>query len=234
VFDLVPYSFEPRWPGLGQAGQPPGEISQISSQVGGSLLAIAPATGPAAPFVAAAGGVAELVGAVSRLFQGCGATCTEATTIVNQVEPYLVQNNQLYFTNPNRTTGDQAAALATFEQIWATVQKNCGNPQLGTAGQNCINERGPNATNCTFGKTTANEYPPYCAVPYPVGVCWNWFLAYYDPILNDVPPGGSGPASSAATAATATPATGTTSDVGSYLPLLLGLGAIALLFMVME
>lgn len=233
MFDPIPYSFEPRWnPGLGQAGQPPGEISQISSQVGGGLLAIAPATGPAAPFVAAAGGVAELVGAVTRLFQGCGATCTEATTIVNQVEPYLVQNNQIYFTNPNRTTGDQATSLSTFEQIWATVQQNCGNAALGAAGQNCINERGPNATNCTFGKTTANEYPPYSSVAYPVGVCWNWFLAYYDPILNDVPPGGSGVASSssAATAATVT----TTSDASSYLPLLLGIGAIAVLFMVME
>ena len=230
--ELNPYSFEPRWPGLGQAGQPPGELSQVSSQVGGGLLAIAPATGPAAPFVAAAGGIAELVGAVSRLFQGCGATCTEATTIVNQVEPYLVQNNQIYFTNPNRTTGDQQAALATFEQIWATVQQNCGNSQLGQAGQNCINERGPNATNCTFGKTTANEYPPYCSVPYPVGVCWNWFLAYYDPILNDVPPGGAGVATGSSSSSAAV--TSTTDDSGSMLPLLLGLGAIALLLMVIE
>jgi hypothetical protein len=233
VYDLIPYSFEPRWPGLGQAAQPPGEISQISSQVGGGLLAIAPATGPAAPFVAAAGGIAELVGAVSRLFQGCGATCTEATTIVNQVEPYLIQNNQLYFTNPNRTTGDQQTALSTFEQIWAVVTsaQGCGNPALGTAGQNCINERGPNATNCTFGKTTANEYPPYGSVAYPVGVCWNWFLAYYDPILNDVPPGGTGEATLDSSSVTA--AANSTSTT-SILPWLIGLAAVIGLLMVIE
>jgi hypothetical protein len=227
VYAEAPYRFE----GLGQA-QAPGELSSVSTQVGGGLLAISAATGPAAPFVAAAGGVAELVGAVARIFQGCGPSCTEATTIVDQVEPILQQNNQLYFTNPNRTTADQANALSTVQQIFAMIQQQCGAPALGTAGQNCISARLGNGTttedgaNCAYGQTTENEYPPYASVPYPVGVCWTWVLAYYDPILNDVPPGGVGAATTSA---------GSTSTVaGIPIGLLLGIGAVIVLLMVIE
>ena len=190
---------------MGQA-QAPGTISTTSSQIGAGLLATSGAVSLINPIagaaVAAAGGIADLVGAVSRLFQGCGQTCVQATTIVNQVEPYLIQNNQIYFTNPNRTTGDQQTALATVQQIFATVQQQCGNAALGAAGQKCINDRFGN--DCAFGYTTANEYPPYCSVPYPVGVCWNWTLAYYTPILNDVPPGGAGVATSGLATTTST------------------------------
>lgn len=184
---------------LAQA-QAPGILSTTSTQIGSGLLSTVPAVtaagGPiAGAAVAAAGGIAELVGAVSRLFQGCGQTCVAATQIVNQVEPYLQQNNQIYFTNPNRTTADQQAALATVTQIFSMIQQQCGNAQLGSAGQNCISERLGNgmaqgASDCTFGTTQENQYPPYCSVPYPVGVCWTWVLAYYDPIAQDVPPGG--------------------------------------------
>jgi hypothetical protein len=173
-----------------------------------------------------------LVVAVEKLFSGCGATCTEATTIVNQVEPYLQQNNQLYFSNPNRTTADQAVALSTVQQIFQTIQTQCGNSALGVAGQNCISDRlgsGMNqgSSSCVFGMTTANEYPPYASVPYPVGVCWNWVLAYYDPILNDVPPGG--------VSSTTTSYSGVTSTIAG-LPsgLLFGIVAVLALLMVME
>jgi hypothetical protein len=204
LYAEAPYRFE----GLGQVA--PSELSTVSSQVGGGLLAISGATGPAAPFVAAAGGVAELVGAVAKIFSGCGPTCSEATTIVNQVEPILQQNSQQYFSNPNRTTGDQAAALSTVQQIFAMIQQQCGSAQLGTAGQNCISARLGNGMttesggSCAYGETTENEYPPYSSVPYPVGVCWTWVLAYYDPILNDVPPGGTGEATGSSTSATST------------------------------
>jgi hypothetical protein len=224
--------------------QPPGTLSTISTQVGSSLLATSGAVALANPIagaaVAAAGGVADLVGAVAKLFQGCGSTCTEATSIVNQVEPYLQQNNQIYFTNPYRTTGDQANAIATAQQIFAIVQQQCGNAALGTAGQNCISQRigngmSVNSSSCAFGETTANEYPPYASVPYPVGVCWTWTLAYLDPIQNDDPPGGNA-------AATASPAPGGSSstlaaaetDATDYLPLLLIAAAGIGLVMVMR
>ena len=228
----VPYSFERMPFGMGQAPQTLETESAEGGQVGAAVgAAIGTAVG--GPVLGAVVGSAitaatQLVVMAEKLFSGCGSTCTEATSIVNQVEPLLLQNSQMYFTNPNRTTGDQQLALSTFEQIWATVTQNCGNPALGVAGQNCINERGPNAANCTFGKTTANEYPPYSSVAYPVGVCWNWFLAYYDPILNDVPPGGSGVANGAGAA----PAS--TSSTSSIMPLLLLVLAGVVLFMVVE
>jgi hypothetical protein len=222
--------------GMGQA-QAPGILSSTLSQVGSGVLASAAVTGPAAPFVAAAGGALELAGAVARLFQGCGPTCTETTTIVNQVEPYLQANNQQYFTNPNRTTADQANALAQASAIFQTVQSNCGNPALGAAGQKCISDRF--GTTCAYGLTTANEYPPYASVPYPEGVCWTWPLAYYDPIAQDIPPGGSGPATSTAavvpvgsTAGVSLPAVLTNSD-GSPNWLLI-LGGLALAYFLVE
>lgn len=199
IDDVEPFTW-----GLG--ANPPTDLQQETNQggaagaaIGGTIATIVGGPVLGGIVSGAISGLTQLISAVEGLFSGCGATCTEATQIVNQVEPYLQQNNQIYFSNPNRTTCDQATALATFNSIWQIVTSKCGNAALGAAGQNCINERGPNAVNCTWGVTSENEYPPYASVPYPVGVCWNWFLAYYDPILNDVPPGGS--AVCAATAA---------------------------------
>ena len=49
-----------------------------------SLLTIAPLTGPAAPFVAAAGALVALGSSLMGLFAGCGSTCDHDTTIVEQ------------------------------------------------------------------------------------------------------------------------------------------------------
>lgn len=174
----------------------PSTLSTASTQIGAGLLAISGATGPAAPFVAAAGGVAELVGVVSGLFSGCGQTCTEATSIVNQAEPAFQQLVQNYLSCPTRTTGDQQNYLAVFAQMWQVIVQNLSNPQLGSAGQNGINERGPGG--CQW-KTTAGEMPINGTTPYPVGTCWNWWVGYHDPIANDAPPGGNGPATSCST-----------------------------------
>src|SRR5579885_1405464 len=160
-----------------------GDVSQISSAVGSGLTTIAPFTGPAAPFVAAAGQIANLVAQVANLFQGCGQTCILATQIVNKVEPYLQQNLQLYLSNPNRTACDQAAHLAAFDQMWQYVVQSCGNASLGQAGQNCINDRGPNG--CTW-RNDGHGGPAGSG-----SVCWDWFIGYRDPIANDVPPGGN-------------------------------------------
>ncbi len=72
-----------------------GITKTVTGSVGASMLAAAPFSGPAAPFVAAGGALLELISACSSLYSGCGVTCVEATNIVNQVEPYLIQNNQL-------------------------------------------------------------------------------------------------------------------------------------------
>lgn len=151
------------------------DLSQGSGEAAGILTSIAPFTGPAAPFVAAAAQAAQLVSQVAQLFSGCGVTCTEATSIVNQAEPYFQQNAQNYLGNPNRTTCDQQLALQTFDQMWAVIVQKCGNAALAAAGQRCISDR--QAGSCVWRTST--------------GACFNWFNGYRDPIANDVPPGGS-------------------------------------------
>lgn len=151
------------------------DLSQGSATAAGLLTSIAPFTGPAAPFVAAAAGAAQLVSAVAAMFQGCGPTCTETTAIVNQAEPYFQLNVQNYLNNPNRTTCDQQIALQAFDQMWAVIEQNCGKPILAAAGQRCISDRQRGA--CIWHSAS--------------GQCFNWFNGYRDPIANDVPPGGS-------------------------------------------
>lgn len=86
---------------------------------------------------------------------------TYTTTIVNQLEPLLNANKNSYLAGPG-TCADQAAALSAFDSAWAWLQSTqaCGNPQLGTPGQNCINDRAP-------------------------GGQWDWTAMYRTPITND-------------------------------------------------
>ena len=232
-FAPVPYSFEP--PGLGQA---PSALSQDLTKAGGVLASIAPATGPGAPFVSAAAGLIDLAGQVANLFHGCGQTCIQATQIVNQVEPYLLQNSETYFTNPNRTTGDQQNAIATFNAIKAIVVQNCGNPALGPAGQNCISDRfgngmDQNSSQC-WVPTDPNAYPPYGSVKYPAGRCWTWTMAYLDPIVEDIPPGGAGPATLSTAPGSSSSTAAVASSLSSYMPLLLVGGLAVILLVVLK
>ncbi len=84
-----------------------------------------------------------------------------STSIVNDLEPLLNQNKNAYLAGP-RTCADQAAALSAFDSAWQYLQspQECGSIQLGTAGQNCINDRAP-------------------------GGEWDWTAMYRNPIAND-------------------------------------------------
>lgn len=222
MYELTPYSFDR---GMGQLTDL--QTQTLEGGVIGSSVGSAIGTAVGGPVVgqavgAAVQGVTQLISAVEGLFKGCGATCTEATKIVNQVEPYLQENNRQYFTNPNRTTADQAQAIATAQKIFAIVQQQCGNPNLGAAGQRCISDRF--GSGCAMGLTSANEYPPYSSVPYSAGVCWNWPLAYLEPIQNDVPPGGYAAVPSTSSAGGTVP--GVSSSMSSMLPWLLIAGLV--------
>jgi hypothetical protein len=128
----------PHYRGLGQTqiaavsfGNTPGEsgnqeASSDLQTLGQSALTAAPLSGPGAPFVAAAGATLELAAQIVKLFTPCGQTCVDATQIADQVETVLDQNNQLYFTNPNRTTGDQANALSVVNTAFSQLQSACG------------------------------------------------------------------------------------------------------------
>lgn len=141
--------------------------SAIAGGIAGGLAAIAPFTGPAAPFLAIA---AALVGPIAKLFSGCGQTCTQATQFANQAASALDQMKAAYFAQPVRYKSSQTAALSYFDQIAGWLQQACSNPALGDAGRRCISER------LVHGGTA-----PWC----PTGTGCDWITAYRDPIAND-------------------------------------------------
>lgn len=197
------FSWQPTW-GLGAAATSTVMESAGASLLGtaGSILALSPTTGPLAPFVAAAAGVAALL-ATLGIGSGCGQSCVLSSQYANQAEAALAQNIQAYFAQPApRDPTSQATAEALFTQVWDDLEAQCNNASLGSAGQNCISDRQEGA--CTWKQTTTSPLLPIPGEPQP-GECWNWWNGYYDPIKNDPD---VAPASVASTA---------TGDVGSAL-----------------
>lgn len=151
----------------------------IESSIGTGLLAAAKIPSPASPFLAIAGGIADMLAAFG-VGSGCGQTCVLSSDFANQASALLDQNIATYFGIPApRPQSAQTAALANVQSIFNWVQQQCGNPQLGQAGQDCISQRlDPSA--CHW-KATAPKYPGEPAT----GACWNWVLAYQTPIADD-------------------------------------------------
>jgi hypothetical protein len=134
------------------------------------LMTAARIPGPQAIFLAIAGAVAELLGAIG-IGKGCGSTCIVASEYANQAETLLQRNLNTYLSIPvPRYQSQQTAALNIFDQVWAGLisPQACGNPALGDAGKRCISDRQRGA--CKWKAQ---------------GVCWNWFIGYRDPIAND-------------------------------------------------
>ena len=160
--------------GLGATG------GQEIAASGGVLLSAAPFAGPAAPFLAIAGGIAEFLGAMG-VGSGCGSTCVLSTQYANQAEALLQQNIAAYFAIPSpRPLSAQKAALANFNTVWNDFVQQCHNPALGSQGQTAISER--QAGSCAW-KQPAASVPPW-GVP-PAGACWNWDAGYRAPIASD-------------------------------------------------
>jgi len=153
---------------------------QDVSAAGGVLLSAAPFSGPAAPFLAIAGGIAEFLGAMG-VGSGCGQKCVLSTQYANQAGALLGQNIAAYFAIPSpRPLSAQQAALANFQTIWNDFVEQCQNPALGSQGETAISER--QAGSCAW-KQPASSVPPW-GVPA-AGDCWNWWAGYHDPIAND-------------------------------------------------
>jgi hypothetical protein len=147
----------PTYGGMGSAG------TQAVSSAGGTIASIGVAT--VNPLMIAVGGLitlgAQIAGAL-HIGEGCGPTCVQATSIVNQAEPTFKMNVDYY----NAGKIDQATALSNFDQMWIAVQQACG-AIPGVAGQNCISDRQAGA----------------CKWKDENGQCWNWFTGYHDPLL---------------------------------------------------
>ena len=97
----------------------------------------------------------------------------EATQVVNSAEYQMKQNLAAWNASP-KCAADQMQALANFDKLWAGVVQTCtqiaGGPSSDSAaaGTNCIQDRQAGA--CTWRDS---------------GQCWDWFIAYRDPIAND-------------------------------------------------
>ena len=154
-------------------------VGVLSATVGSSGFILGLSGAIAIPIIGAAiAGVT--LGIVAILNSGCGQTCIVTSNWANQAADLLEKNIQAYFAEPAPRTAEQKAqALANFDQIWNYLSQQCGNPQLGTAGQNCIADRMAGA--CKWHQTGQPEFPGQPAN----GACWNWFNAYRDPIADD-------------------------------------------------
>ena len=141
--------------------------SVVETGISAGIISASGTLAAAVPVVGAiAGGVLLAYASLKNLFSGCGASCTQATQIVNQAEPYLKQNRDAFLAHP--TVTNQKAALSVFDQTWARVVQLCSNPALGAAGQRCISER------------QAGGSAPWC----PTGTGCDWFILYRNPIAN--------------------------------------------------
>lgn len=143
------------------------QYTSATMGVAASILALAPATSIAAPFVAAAAGLVALFG---QIFSGCGQTCIQATQYANQAGAQLDQLKAQYFAQPVHYRSSQLAFLQAFDQIVAWLKQMCGNPQLGDAGRRCISER------LVPGGTA-----PWC----PTQTGCDYYATFRDPVAND-------------------------------------------------
>jgi hypothetical protein len=162
------------------ASQAGGVLSPVVSTVGGSAAATALGVSAslAIPIVGAAF-AGLMIGIEALLNSGCGQTCVETSEWANQASAQLDQLIAAYFGVPApRPQSLQTTYLQLFQQIWNTLVSQCSQPNLGTAGQNCISDRQDGA--CKW-KAAAPAYPGEPAA----GTCWNWWNAYYWPVAND-------------------------------------------------
>lgn len=146
----------------------PSIVGGVITAPGTGVISAAMWGGLAIPIIGAA--VVGATIALTLLFNRKGPKQKRATTaIAEDVEPILEENLQGYLSGP-RTRSSQQQAIQNFYAGWNYLVDQCGIPEMGTPGQNCINER----------KEGARPQWDACAPN-----CPNWFELYLDPIRND-------------------------------------------------
>jgi len=137
---------------------------------------ISAAFAPAAIITGAIVALTEIGFLIAGFFSGCGQTCVEATTIANNVTSQLQANLDKWNSVPpeHKFASLQAGCLNTVDFCFAALQRGCGDPALGAAGQRCISER------LVRGGTA-----PWCPLPGNVGC--DYYTTYRDPIANYTP-----------------------------------------------
>ncbi len=201
--------------------------ADIVGGIQAGLFAAAPFTGPAAPVIAA---IASIMGPIASLFKGCGVTCTQATQYADAAAQGFEQVSNLYWSQPVRTRAMQSAALSSIKAVMQQMYSACSNPQLGAAGQRCIQERltptgtSPGCVN-TYRAPVPGGHPGWAA-----GSPCNAYTYYINPITND-----PGVQADSVVATDAVTGQTTLNVAGAKLPMPLVLaGAGLLLLMVMK
>jgi hypothetical protein len=161
------------------------------------------------------------IGIEALLNSGCGQTCIETSQWANQAAALLEQNVQAYMALATpRPYLAQQAAEANFNNIWNKLVQMCSQPGLGTAGQNCIADRQRGA--CKWKVTSGPD----------AGQCFDWFMAYYDPIATDT---NVAPASVATQAASTATTTADALSSATGIPTwMLAVAGLAILFLVVK
>jgi hypothetical protein len=181
MYEFTANSFFRPMPGLGTNTSPTATSTVIENSLATSLAAAAPLSGPAAPFLLAAAGIAKALAALG-VGAGCGQSCVITSDAANEYGNIMQQNILAYFAQtPPRTTTSQTAALQVFDTAWADMVAAC-NQVGGSAGQNCVSERQEGA--CQWKQTTDSPLLVVPGEPQP-GECWNYYNGMRDPIAND-------------------------------------------------
>jgi len=151
----------PKW-GLGdveQAQYTKLAVSGAQTAISGAATLHLLSAGVAGPIGLAIAGVGI---ALTMLFSRKGPQQKiETTKIVNEAEPILRDNRDLYLSGP-RDQNSYQAALDNFDYTWGQVVSLCSNPNYGDPGQRCISDRQR-------------------------GGQWDWFSYYRDPITQNPP-----------------------------------------------
>lgn len=177
--------------GVGDLSPQNQSIANVAATGASATVSILLAMGTiGGPVGAAISGLIAVGMALVKVFGGCGQTCVQASNIANQVEPILKQNLDHYLSAPVRYASLQAAAVNNFQTAWNALVQNCSNPGLQAAGQRCISDR--QRSGCTWKTSQGGWTQDSSGWTYvPPGAagsgqeCWNWFVGYLDPIVND-------------------------------------------------
>jgi hypothetical protein len=111
--------------------------ADIIGGIQAGIMAAAPFTGPAAPFVLMA---AQMIGPIAAQFKGCGQTCKDATTIANNAEDAANKLLDQWNATPVKYKSIQQAYLAAQADVWNYISGSCQKIG-GQGGQQCIADR---------------------------------------------------------------------------------------------
>lgn len=208
--------FRPLPAGLGINTSPTAVSTEVENSLAVSLAAAAPLSGPAAPFLLAAAAIAKTLAALG-VGAGCGATCIQATNLVNGAEPNFLANVQQY--ENGQITQEQAQA--NYQALVQAMQAGCS-AIPGQAGQSCFSDRFGSGS-CKWKQTANGDTLGLPGVPA-VGECWNWELGYGAP-LNYPPVNAPAAASATGEVSSVLSSVGISSSIA--VPLMIGAAVLA-------